>query len=232
MKQKKVLVADSSRLFLELECGYFEKIGCITIAAASAKEALKLAKDERPDLILLDFHLPDMKGADLTKRLKDDLSTRGIPVIMMAADPDREIENKSRDAGAFEFLKKPLKQRHLIYRTASILKISLRFDISVAVSITNLEGGGGIRIKGRSIDMSESGMKLECGLNIEKNAMVRVEFSMPGSPESLQFEGKVMRVEKADKDKIHYGIRFLVPEGRSREQIRDYLSSLSARVGF
>ncbi len=230
MKQKKIIVADSSRIFLDLECSYFKKIGCITLGASTGEEALRLAKNEKPDLILLDYELSDAKGVEVCRKLKDDFATKAIPVIMMAADADKNMDKEVKDAGAVELLQKPLKQRELIFRTASLLKIPLRFDISLPVSIMNLDAGGRLKIQGQIIDLSESGAKIESGLSIEKNTMLALEFSLPGSSQNLRLECQVMRVEKTEHNKCHCGVRFTNPDERTSAALQKYLSSLSARV--
>lgn len=228
MKQKKILVADSSKIFLDLECGYFQKIGCQTLPASTGAQALKIAMDENPDLILLDYSLSDMKGPEFLRKLKDNFVTRNIPVIIMSADPGAEKE--SRNAGAVDFQQKPLKQRELIFRTSSLLNIPLRYDLNIPVSITNMEGSGKVKIQGQVLDLSESGAKIETSLNIEKNAMLALEFNKPGSTQTIRVECKVMRTEKPEDGRHYYGVRFTAIDDRAKAVLNNYLSSLSARV--
>jgi PAS domain S-box-containing protein len=76
--------------------------------------ALDLARQQRPDVILLDVHLPDIDGGEVLRRLKEDASTRDIPVIMISADATERQVSRLRDAGARAYLTKPIRVRDLL----------------------------------------------------------------------------------------------------------------------
>ena len=69
---------------------------------------LDLAREHRPDLIVLDLHLPDIQGTEVLKRLKADPETREIPVIVLTADATRRHAAHVRRLGATDYLTKPL----------------------------------------------------------------------------------------------------------------------------
>jgi DNA-binding response OmpR family regulator len=69
-------------------------------------EALTLAR-EGVDLVLLDYHLPDLDGLEVCRRLKADRVTAAIPVIFVTADQDTEVEARGLEAGAVDFVTKP-----------------------------------------------------------------------------------------------------------------------------
>ncbi|MGH9315174.1 MAG: response regulator, partial [Vicinamibacterales bacterium] len=77
-------------------------------AAALGADALAAARLERPDLILLDLHLPDMHGGEVLRALKDDETTRDIPVAILSADATSGREQRLIDAGAIAYLTKPM----------------------------------------------------------------------------------------------------------------------------
>jgi PAS domain S-box-containing protein len=78
------------------------------ISAMQGNLGLELAARHRPDLVLLDLHLPDMNGADVLARLKADSRTAGIPVVMLSADATKSQIDKLIVAGASDYLTKPL----------------------------------------------------------------------------------------------------------------------------
>jgi CheY-like chemotaxis protein len=78
------------------------------ISALNGQLGVELAKEHRPDLILLDLNLPDMPGEEVLRRLREDSDTRGIAVIVISADTARRQIEALRAAGAREFLGKPL----------------------------------------------------------------------------------------------------------------------------
>lgn len=81
-------------------------IGLLT--ASLAQVGLHLAHDHRPDLILIDLHLPDLPGFEVLQRLRADPATRGIPVIVLSADATERQIRRLLDAGAHAYLTKPI----------------------------------------------------------------------------------------------------------------------------
>ncbi len=69
---------------------------------------LELAREHLPDLIILDLHLPDIRGEEVLKHLKASPDTQPIPVIMLTADPSNNLSERLRALGASEFFSKPL----------------------------------------------------------------------------------------------------------------------------
>jgi CheY-like chemotaxis protein len=69
---------------------------------------LDLAREHRPDLILLDLHLPDMSGEEVFRRLREDPYTGAIPVVMISADATPHQVERMLDAGVYAYLTKPL----------------------------------------------------------------------------------------------------------------------------
>ena len=102
---------------------------CNVITAQSGSEGLKKAKAESPDTILLDIKMPGMDGYEVCKRLKEDESTKHIPVIMFTAE---KIESQDRvsglDAGADAYLTKPIEEPILIAHVNAALRIKRAED--------------------------------------------------------------------------------------------------------
>jgi CheY-like chemotaxis protein len=69
---------------------------------------LRRAGARRPDLILLDIHLPDIEGDEVLRRLREDPALRGIPVVVLSAEGDLDLPDRMRAAGAQDYLDKPL----------------------------------------------------------------------------------------------------------------------------
>ena len=84
------------------------------LRAMQGQRGLEMARSQRPDLILLDLHLPDMQGDEVLSLLRADPITRDIPVVMVSADATpRQIE-RLMDAGARDYLTKPLDIKKLL----------------------------------------------------------------------------------------------------------------------
>lgn len=100
MSQKKILCIEDDTFLLELISGKFVHAGIIAIGAHTGAEGLVLATNEKPDIILLDLMLPDMKGAEVMRRIKADATTKDIPVIIFSNLSDKEEIKASLSHGA------------------------------------------------------------------------------------------------------------------------------------
>jgi CheY-like chemotaxis protein len=106
---------------LELLERVFQSIdGLELIPAMQASVGLQLIEDHRPDVVLLDLHLPDIQGIDVLKRLKGDPKTADTPVIVLSADATEAQIKRLLEAGAKAYLTKPLDLQLLISELNSI----------------------------------------------------------------------------------------------------------------
>ncbi|WP_320172588.1 diguanylate cyclase [Maridesulfovibrio sp.] len=106
-ERQKILVVDDSKQNLELLMDLFCKEYKI-VAALNGERALKLARTTpHPDLILLDIVMPDMDGYEVCKRLKEDDSTKDIPVIFVTAVSEIMDETRGFEAGGVDYITKP-----------------------------------------------------------------------------------------------------------------------------
>jgi CheY-like chemotaxis protein len=90
--------------------------------AGTAAEGLAMTREHRPDLVLLDLHLPDAPGEDVLKALRDDPSTRSLPVIVATADVTSETARRITALGADAFLAKPLDLAQMLILIDGMLK--------------------------------------------------------------------------------------------------------------
>ena len=102
------------------------------LQANNGAEALEVARTEKPDMIVLDMHLPDIKGLEVCKALKDNPTTAGIPVVMAGTDPAPETKMTALRAGAEDYMCKPLNELTLMARLRSVLRTR---DISEELSL-------------------------------------------------------------------------------------------------
>ena len=107
----RVLVADDEPAITVLVTHMLEHAGIEVIRAQGGVEALRLARTQRPDLILLDVMMPDLDGRDACRLLKMDEETRRIPVVLFSSADEQEVRWKT--AGADAFLPKPFDIRAL-----------------------------------------------------------------------------------------------------------------------
>lgn len=102
--------------------------GYAVILAENGLEALEKTRDENPDLVLLDINMPRMDGIEVCKRLKSDSSLPYIPIIMVTALVDSKDVVAGLDAGAEEYLTKPVDQSSMMARVRSMLRVKELHD--------------------------------------------------------------------------------------------------------
>lgn len=105
---KRVLIVEDDPLNMRLVNDLLVSRGYKVSQAGTAREAIRLTYARHPDLILMDFHLPDGSGLDVTRRLKQDDRTKDIPIIALTASVHGEDQAEARKSGCDAFLAKPV----------------------------------------------------------------------------------------------------------------------------
>jgi DNA-binding response OmpR family regulator len=118
---KKILVCDDEPHILEAVAYVARKDGYTVLTAENGEEALRLARSERPGLVLLDLNMPIKSGYEVCEELKGDPDTRDIHVIVLTAKGQDSDRAKGIAAGADEFITKPFSPRKLRQRISEIL---------------------------------------------------------------------------------------------------------------
>ena len=110
----KVLVIEDNPANMRLTVFLVESVGHTVLSATDAEVGLTLARDERPDLILMDIQLPGMDGLQATGLLKRDEATRLIPVIALTALAMKGDEERILAAGCDGYIAKPLRYQEVL----------------------------------------------------------------------------------------------------------------------
>ncbi|MEA4827170.1 MAG: response regulator transcription factor [Clostridium sp.] len=122
MAEEKILIVDDEDHIRELIKFNLEKNGYRAICAEDGLEALKLAKKELPQLILLDVMLPGMDGYDVCKEIRKDNNISNTPIIMITAKSEELDKILGLELGADDYMTKPFSVRELIARTKAVLR--------------------------------------------------------------------------------------------------------------
>ena len=105
---KTVLIVEDNELNMKLFHDLLEAHGYMTVGTRNGIDALGLAREHRPDLILMDIQLPEVSGLEVTKWLKDDPELKAIPVVAVTAFAMKGDEEKMRDGGCEAYIAKPI----------------------------------------------------------------------------------------------------------------------------
>jgi two-component system cell cycle response regulator DivK len=118
---KTVLIVEDNELNMKLFHDLLEANGYRTIQTRSGNEALRLAREHRPDLILMDIQLPEVSGLEVTKWLKDDEDLKSIPVVAVTAFAMKGDEERIRAGGCEAYISKPISVAKFIDTVRSLL---------------------------------------------------------------------------------------------------------------
>ena len=118
---KTVLIVEDNDLNMKLFHDLLEAHGYATIQTKDGMEAMKLAREHRPDLILMDIQLPEISGLEVTKWLKEDPDLRRIPVVAATAFAMKGDEEKIRQGGCEAYIAKPISVVKFLETVAKLL---------------------------------------------------------------------------------------------------------------
>jgi len=121
-EDKTILVVDDEPAILDMVEFAIKRTGFKTILAQDAMQAMNQIAESKPDLILLDWMLPDISGVDLARRLKGDELTLHIPIIMLTARAEEGDKLRGFDVGVDDYITKPFSTRELIARINAVLR--------------------------------------------------------------------------------------------------------------
>jgi len=134
MSQKKVLVVEDERPIRDMLAFNLGRAGYDVESVATGGEARNAIANKYPDVILMDWMLPDVSGLELTRQLKRDPDTREIPVIMVTARVAEDDRVTGLEGGADDYVSKPFSPRELIARIRAALRRTGTSDGEVALA--------------------------------------------------------------------------------------------------
>ncbi len=126
----RILVVDDSEDNLALLCVFLKREGYQTLQARGGLECLEQAMHELPSAVLLDINMPDIDGFETCRRLKNNPRTQPIPVLMVSSNEEDKHILEALDAGAHDYVTKPVRKRILAARLRSALRIKESQDES------------------------------------------------------------------------------------------------------
>lgn len=152
-KRKTVLVVDDEKDLVELVSYNLQRSGYAVITSGSGSEALELARQHKPDLVVLDLMLPGMEGTEVARRMKADPSTAGIPIVMLTAKGEETDVVVGLTLGADDYVTKPFSMKILLARLTNVLRRAEQQQIGGESTV--------VRAGPLSIDMSKHEVTIE-----------------------------------------------------------------------
>lgn len=163
----KVLVVDDEKDILDLVRHHLEKEGFHCLQASNGGAALRLARESRPDLLILDLMLPGLDGLEVCRRLRRESPTARLPIIMLTAKAEEVDRVVGLEVGADDYIVKPFSPRELVARVKAILRRTQEPAAPHTIRVGDLEineGGHQITIRGKAVELTAKEFGLLCAL--------------------------------------------------------------------
>ncbi|MCP4129575.1 MAG: response regulator [bacterium] len=194
--------------------------GCTVSTALSGAEGIEKARQEGPDVIILDVKMPGMDGFEVCERLKQDEETRHIPIILLTAiktDVDSRI--KGLEIGADAFLTKPIDEAELVAQVNVMLRIKKAEDL-LRLEKDHLEVLVGER--------TEALYKSERKLKKERDFMKTLEDASPAYYLALSPEGTVLTMNRAMLEAMGYELKAV----KGKDYIKTFMPEAEHELGY
>ncbi len=200
----KVLIVDDVRFFLDVQQGMLDPIECDILTARSGLDALKVIKKEKPQLVLLDYNMPDLTGDKACEIIKGDPRFRDIPIMILSSDHREDTKSRCLSAGADHYLTKPIDHTEFVQVVGNLLKIrgSLYYPRALLRTEVYLRHMGDIK-RYRSVDISVTGIFLETDDPLPPQKTYTIHFSIPIPRRDIRAEARVTKIVTAeDREKL------------------------------
>jgi uncharacterized protein (TIGR02266 family) len=222
--KRTILVVDDLAMFRELGSIFLSRYGRV-ITAASGAEALEAARRERPDVVVLDFHLPDMDSEALCQEIRALGSPERPSFVVALCNGDSADHERAIRAGAADVLSKPLSRVSLVEAVNRLIRFPevrgmARVDHAarVRVLLDQEERWGTMR------NLSRGGMYLEANWSAPPESEMRLEFHLPEVGEPLAPTAKVIWSRtRLNGDVAGMGVRFLALDAASARTLDSFV---------
>ena len=224
--RKKILVADDAELFRELESVFLARLGSV-LTASTGSEALEIARQERPDVVIADFDMPDMCGDNLCRAVKGDRDLHRTPVILVTSGRSADDRARAVRAQADDVVMKPLNRIQLGLSASRLLgadrhlapaRVPLAEEVRVRLVRAGSSAWGVMR------DLSRGGIFIESPGKLPVDTELALDFRLPNGRRPLRPTAQVMWAGRHPKTRAAgMGLRFLALDRSSTHQIDTFI---------
>lgn len=143
MTAQKILIVEDEQAIREMTAFHLSRAGYEVFEAQDCREARALLADNRPDLALIDWMLPDMSGLELTRTLKRDKEFEDLAIIILTARADERDKVSGLEGGADDYITKPFSPRELVARIKAVLRRAVNSaDEVVSAGVLEIDAAG------------------------------------------------------------------------------------------
>jgi two-component system phosphate regulon response regulator PhoB len=163
MADTRILVVEDEQPIRDLIAFGLRRAGCDVALAEHSQAALASIGDRRPDIVLVDWMLPDMSGLELVRVLRRDANTRDIPVVMLTARGEEADKVAGLESGADDYVTKPFSARELIARIQAVLRRSAPVGDAERVDVEGLsldQAGHRVTAGGKAVALGPTEYRL------------------------------------------------------------------------
>jgi CheY-like chemotaxis protein len=195
-------------------------------ATTSPAEARELAGVVQPDLVVLDYEMPEMDGAEVCRQLKQSAQTAHIPVLILSMRDDEQTIRRCVQAGAAGFVRKADGREALMESVAKTLGVPRRRHVRVDCHFTVGIVDDGRTFSGQVENISQSGMFLTTSNRFTEGMALRLRVRLPSVDQEISMLGEIVRSEELTGGSYGYGLQFLeIADDSSREGLKTFLSN-------
>lgn len=220
----RVLLIDDIQLVLKIQKSWLEERRLEVAVAQSAKEAFPLLDEYQPDLVIVDYEMPGLSGAELCQRIKAEPRFARTPVLIVSAHRDDETIHRCLSAGAAAFVSKTGGREELLNVIALVLGIPYRrhMRLKCSVSVQIKRGSTGSQ-PAEIRDISVSGLLLVTNQSLAVGTTLELRFTVPGQKRELTALAEVVRKEDQQDGLSCCGVKFSELDTESRRQIHQFV---------
>ena len=220
----KIMVVGDNPEILDSIKNVLESMGSLVLVFADSRAATEL-NVQSFDAMFVDAQIPHLDAFELTRSVRSSPTNRTIPVIMLTDQDDSKTMRRAFKAGATYFLSKPVTSDHVRTLYNALLgpmlmqrrqKARVPFQAPV-----NCSAGpkGETQFVVRSLNLSQTGMLLECSSDLELGQLLNLQFSLPSIDQPLRMTGRVMRAAPPNR----FGVRFIELPLSAKQAIQAFI---------
>ena len=231
-KQYKVLLVDDVELFIELEKTFFRREQFRIFTATNGGDALRLAREEKPDLVFLDLYLTELNGDEVCRQLKSDPETAQIPIIMVVQQGNVADLDLCKSVCCDDILYKPVRREDFLRASRAQLSLLERRSPRIEARLLVSYGLRNERLfQQYSVNVGIGGIFLATEAQLSIDTWLNLQVELPDGQLPICCHGRVAWLNHPDWIKKPHlphgmGIEFIDVTDEQQQRILDYLSQL------